>query len=669
MPKTDLRFRQVHLDFHTSEWCEGVGAEFNGDEFAGTLETARVNSINIFAKCHHGYSYYPTKVGTPHPHLACDLLGGQIEALHKRDIKCPVYVSIMWDELASKTHPEWVMVDKQGRMINRAPLSNEWGWATMDVSSGYADYVMAQVEELMNLYDIDGFWFDICFALPNYSPWAKVQMVEAGVNIEDDGEVWAFARKKQTDFFNKLSGFVHGRLPDALIFYNGTMHPDMRRVAPYMTHFEVESLPTTGQWGYLHYPTVGRQARTYGKDFLGMNGRFHMSWGDFGGLKTHDQLDYECGTIVAAGGKICVGDQLHPSGKFDPAVYRLIGRTFERIEALEPWLHGAVPTAEVALLAVNALEIKDPGIGAYSPDVEGAAQILLELGYQFDIVDAEADLAGYAAVILPDQASLSDTLKTKLSAYLARGGRLILSGTAALNPADNTFQLDSIPVRYLGTVPTIPNYLRPDDALAGESEVATDYDYAFYNRSHQVEALPGATAYGDIRRALFNRTWEHFMGHQHAPVGESLHAPVAVCRDNILYFAAPLFTGYRSQDYWVYREMARNLLAQFLPPALLKPTAPGWAEFSLLVQPADAGRPVRRIVHVVCFHPRRTFQPILHVDQSWATADMAFAVRMDGEPERVYLAPEGDDLPFRYENGYVHVDLPPVGSHTVVVIE
>ena len=62
----------VHLDFHTSPDIEGIGEEFNKEEFASTLKEAKVDLITVFAKCHHGYCYYPTKVGKMHPHLKFD---------------------------------------------------------------------------------------------------------------------------------------------------------------------------------------------------------------------------------------------------------------------------------------------------------------------------------------------------------------------------------------------------------------------------------------------------------------------------------------------------------------------------------------------------------------------------------------------------------------------
>jgi len=278
-------------------------------------------------------------------------------------------------------------------------------------------------------------------------------------------------------------------------------------------------------------------------------------------------------------------------------------------------------------------------------------------------------LAGYNAVLLPDGADLSEALVAKLTSYLNEGGRLILIGTAALDKAANKFQLPQIPACYVGPAPTVPSYLRPSAEMISSSELAADYDYVFYEQAHVVQAEQGAASDGVLSRALFNRTWEHFMGHQHAPVGESLNAPVAVSNERVLYFAAPLFTGYKRNDYWAYREMVRSLLADFLPNPFLKPVGPGWAEFSLTQQAQTDSHPARSVVHVVTYHPRRSLQTIPHVDQSWSTSGLAFALRTDDVPERVYLAPEGEDVPFTFSEGYVNVTLPPVGPHTVVVIE
>ena len=119
----ERRYRQVHLDFHTSADCESVGAEFDPEAFAKTVRMGRVDSMTVFAKCHHGFSYYPTEVGTQHPNLAVpDLLGAQIEALHGIGVRVPIYVSIMWDDLAGEKNPGWIVTRRDGSLMIRPPL-------------------------------------------------------------------------------------------------------------------------------------------------------------------------------------------------------------------------------------------------------------------------------------------------------------------------------------------------------------------------------------------------------------------------------------------------------------------------------------------------------------------------------------------------------------------
>ena len=113
-----LPFRQIHLDFHTHAAIDGVGADFNPQEFADTLAKASVNSINIFARCHHGYLYYQSKrfPQFQHPHLKGDLLREQIAACHERGIQVPIYVSVQWDALQAELHPEWLVRAPDGKV-------------------------------------------------------------------------------------------------------------------------------------------------------------------------------------------------------------------------------------------------------------------------------------------------------------------------------------------------------------------------------------------------------------------------------------------------------------------------------------------------------------------------------------------------------------------------
>ncbi len=695
-----LPLRQVHLDFHTPGRVAPLAGQFDARAFAETMRAAHVESVNVFARCHHGYSYYPTKVGSQHPGLGVDLLGRQIEALHAAGIKAVVYVTIGWDDLAAAREPSWVVVDRDGRLDARDPLtapSIAGGlspdddpmaprWSLLDPSTGYGDYVCEQVRELCSAYAIDGFWFDICLPVPNYSPWGRGQMEAAGVDGSDETAAAVFARQREIAYLERVSRLVRELAPGAEIFFNGTMDAAMGETVGLQTHLDLESLATSpGLWGYLHYPMAARQARVYGLPFTGMTGRFHKSWADFGGLKTFDQLDYEAATIMAAGGGVFIGDQLHPSGVLDPAVYRLIGRVFERVERLEPWLRGAVSPAEVAIVSdPHPASFGGHPVTAQNPEVEGAAQMFLESGIQFDIVDPGADLARYRLVVLPDGITVEGRTKADLEAHLARGGALLVSGTAGLEPGGR-FALDAVPVEYVGPAPTMPSYFRADDALADSAgpaisaELACDYDYVLYDRASIVRPREGSRGYGSLSASMFDRTSEHFFSHAQSPVGERLGgergAPLVVVGGRVAYLAAPLFRAYRDHDYWPYREVVLAAVRRLMPDPLVRFDGPPWIEVSVLRQPetaedgAEGPHPARWIVHLVAYHPRRTVQSVPHVDHSWQTAGVRVSLRTGASPVRCYLAPDGAALPFAFADGYVSVELPQVGTHTVLVIE
>ena len=70
--------------------------------------TGHVNSITVFLKCHHGWSYHPTSVNEMHPYLKFDLLQAQLDACKEIGVRAPVYISAGLDEKEAVRYPEWL---------------------------------------------------------------------------------------------------------------------------------------------------------------------------------------------------------------------------------------------------------------------------------------------------------------------------------------------------------------------------------------------------------------------------------------------------------------------------------------------------------------------------------------------------------------------------------
>src|SRR5438874_4017632 len=164
-----LRFRQVHLDFHTSPLIPDVACDFDAEEFANTVQAAHINSITCFAKCHHGMCYYPTKVGPVHPSLNSDLLGAQIQSCHRRGIRVPIYLTCVWDNYMAEQHPDWQQRRRNGELWGAKP--GEAGWKSICLNSPYLDYQIAQTRELLDTYEVDGFFFDSVWQGDRGSRW------------------------------------------------------------------------------------------------------------------------------------------------------------------------------------------------------------------------------------------------------------------------------------------------------------------------------------------------------------------------------------------------------------------------------------------------------------------------------------------------------------------
>ena len=178
--------RTIHLDFHTSPHIPDVGVGFDADAFARTFKDAHVDSVTVFAKCHHGRLYFDTDRPERHPGLdrGLDLMGQQIEALHGVGIKAPIYVSIQCDEYAADLHQDWVALTPELVQV-RHPMTDAYhaGWQTLDMSSPYQEFVASQIEEILGRYGpVDGMFLDMCWDQPSSSRWAMAGMKGDGLD-------------------------------------------------------------------------------------------------------------------------------------------------------------------------------------------------------------------------------------------------------------------------------------------------------------------------------------------------------------------------------------------------------------------------------------------------------------------------------------------------------
>ncbi|MBI4978107.1 MAG: beta-galactosidase trimerization domain-containing protein [Spirochaetes bacterium] len=667
--RSTFRYRQIHLDFHTSEHVPDVGAAFDKKQFVDALKTGNVDSVTVFAVCHHGWAYYPTKVGKVHPNLKRpDLLGDMVNACRENDINVPAYITVQWNERVAREHPEWRVV--KGDAASQQSDLNQMnaGWHSICLSNqGYVDLVIAQAHEVMDHCKPDGLFFDILLMWDCCCQNCIDRMKRDGLDPNKKEDRLRNHRNVIIDYYKRVSEAVHKKDPDMRVFHNsGHIYKGERERWNHFTHLELESLPTAG-WGYDHFPLSARYANTLGMEYLGMTGKFHTSWGEFGGFKRPVALEYECALMTSLGARSSVGDQLHPSGKMDMDTYRVIGPGYARVKQLEPFALGATPRSEIALLSAEAVH--------HSREFEsvdmGAARMLNELHLMYDVIDTNEDFGKYKLLVLPDVIKLDAKLADRIKSYVKKGGKLILSGSSGMNADATAFAID-IKASVNGMCDFNPDYVK---ATAGLDKDLTESPFVMYAAAHKVKAK-GATVLAETWNPYFNRTWEHFCSHQHTPYRmEKSNDNDAVIQDgNIVYIAYPIFKTYYDRGQPLYKYIVRGAIEKLLPVRDVHVSLPSSGRMSVMEQ-KDKNRTILHLLYAE-IQPRGESGAgwgrgvkMLIIEDVNPIYDIPCRIRMPKKPSRVYGAVSGKDIPFTYENGYAQFTVEKVYVHEAAVIE
>ncbi|MFM9329769.1 beta-galactosidase trimerization domain-containing protein [Paenibacillus mesotrionivorans] len=654
-----MRFRQVHLDFHTSEAIQPIGRQFNKQQFQDMLKLGYVDSITIFSKCHHGWAYHPSEANDIHPGLSFDLLGAMIEAAHEIGVKTPVYLSAGLDEKLARRHPEWLIRDAEDR-TNWVRSFMEPGYHQFCMNSPYLDLLLAQIRETLTRYEADGLFLDIVGVRKCYCHHCLESIRNEGGDPRDEAAMQKLWERTYATYTARVKEVVEAVKPGLPIFHNsGHVRRGRRDLAAMNTHLELESLPTGG-WGYDHFPLSARYVQPLGIDFLGMTGKFHTSWGEFGGYKHPNALRYEAALSIANGARCSIGDQLHPDGRMDEATYRLIGEAYREVADKEAWCVDATNVADVALLSLEAAGVHP--LASREPESDsdaGAVRMLLEGKFLFDVIDREQEFAPYKVVILPDYVAVDETLRSKLEQYAAQGGKILATGWSGLAADGSRFVLD-FGLRYEGVNPFRPDYFRPsfEPGRLGEAS------YIFYSQGQRI-GLDGGTELGRREDPYFNRDAAAFCSHQHTPSSNMSCGPGMVESGSGIYVAWNVFEDYAAKGSLILKETVMYALNRLLPGKTLTTSLPAQGVVTLQDQ-----RGQKRLVnHLLYASPVRRGKDIEIIEDILPLYAVEVSVVAARPVKKVYLAPQLTELPFRQEAGRVSYTVPRLEGHQMVVLD
>ena len=677
--------RRGLLDFHIGEAVPDI--TFDVPRYMREMAEAGVQTLTFMTKDAFGTSYYNTRIGRKNAKLDIDLLAEAVREAKKYGIRLIAYYNVGLNSYVANANPDYRQRDPNGE-----PIRNAFGfYDLLCLNSPYRDYVAAQLAEIAENYDVDGFFFDITYVWPSacHCEYCQKQFAETyGRPIPQspapgtaDLRDWQnFQRSIRAGFLRFIVRRMKAIRPDCEIGWNHAgdlafAHIEPDELADYLTS---EFHPPI----YLYGSLLAKWKRTKGKPFELMMPSEMGSWGEWT-LAPAETLKTAAAIACANGGSISFGHVPLPSGALKGGVPKPIVEAIREantfIREREQWfLHAeSVPDAAVLHSIQNRRMIEASSLANHvEASLSGVNRMLIEGNIHFDVL-SDRDLPafigrGYKLLVLPDQAYLPQEAEDAVRAFVREGGLLVASHRTSLYSEDgrrrkNFGLADVFGVDFDDTFRYSVMYLSDLD----RSHFADVPDMSVLVKGTESSAIrvnpsgPGVKMLAAwMEPALETRTHRHVY-HQHAHPAHQTGDPAityhAYGLGGCIYISAPLEASFwKTGSPWL-RRIYIDCIKFLRPDPLIEAEAPIGVEVNLMRQEK------RWIVHLVQVREERAAGSKTFIEEIWPIRNIKIKIRK--KPSRVYLAPERTELPFIVKEDRIEFVIPEVGLHAMAVLE
>jgi len=637
-------FFGFHFDFHATSADKELSKNFDTIPLSEFLKRTRPDYIQVDSKGHPGYSSYPTKVGYSANSFSGDPLRTWRSVTKSNGVPLYVHYSSIWDNKAVKEHPEWGRVNADGSR-DTTKISFE---------SDYVSRLMIpQLKEMIDLYGIDGVWIDgDCWSTaPDYAPKnMKTFLDQTGLSAvprksSDKGyRLWLdHNRKAYHSYLNAYVKTLHRYAPDFQVASNWAYSSMM----PVPVDADVDFLSGDVSAGNCVYNSAF-QARCLA---LQQRPWDLMAWSFFpvdfmGGIhspKSLVQLQQEASQVMAMGGGFQVYFQQNRDASFRTIDTEAIGRLSDYCRQRQPFCKDSEIIPQVGIwYSLQGWKERNNGVYGWSSHLEGINALLLDNRYSVEIMmdhHMEQKMEQYALIVVPEWEQFDEKLLERLKNYVKNGGRLLIVGAAA----SRTFA-SWLPVQFEGRDSLMLLNAGGEEA-GGITGLKTRWQKVISSDTSEVEGR--IYSQSDFRYSTrYPVATVHRLGKG---------AIAAVYLD--------LSSAYQQYKSPVLNRLISNVVDRILPEKDL------YVEGSEKVHVVLGTKGNARLLHLVNVGGDHANKSVMRYDELAPTNALQVRLRLNSAPRTVALQPEGTSLPFRYENGYIHVKVPPVAVHSIIEIK
>lgn len=642
-------------------------SHFDPEYFAQCWERIGFTSVELLTGHHDGFLLYPSKLCNQQPER--DYFGEQVAACRKRGLHVMAYYSLTLDSLVGSEHPQWRVRDLAGRIWqpNYEQFSH-YHWLCLN--SPYRDHAVAQLEEVVDNYDVCGVWIDILY-LPGhtraleedtcfcdychrqYSQWYHGEHLldAAGTPRHDE-----FRALTYRNFLAQLKTMLLSKDRPLMLTFNGA---GRRRMQGYRLCDELTDFYSGEAHNPISLSVTSKSHRNSGRPFELLSCS-EVCW-SHNQLKTDTLIKLESLCTLVSGGTYTMGITHAPDGRLsEPNIARL-AEWGQWITARRDLFRPADPVYEVGLLA--------PELGPVG--IEKWAEWLRKRHLLFNVfMDVPEVLSaplptGERVIVVPATRKLSAGEVARLRQFVAAGGKLLLEYPAAL--ADRQPWLEElVGARCLRQPHAYAFFLQPQTPALCEHLPQGDPVMLYTRDVLQVELTTGEAVgqivqqFTDKVRTSDIQTVANFWAREDQRERWPGVIVNRIGEGEVMLLCAPLTVHNRDEDRCPWPELlAQNCVRSLLGEQAVSVGAYGLVEVNLCRQPG------RQVLHFVNhLYGPGAYLNGLGEEQLLKGLPVRLSPALRGSFTRATLEPEGVELALT-EEGFV---LPRLGVYQAVAL-
>lgn len=455
------------IDHHSPQPPDVLLDKLNIHEYESFFETANIDSLMVYCKDHWGVTYYPSKVSGSQQHegVKKDWIQEVSTLLKKRDIEFVAYYCIEYDEGAARKFPEWRVRRADGTPLIR---DDEFAkWSLCCYQTGYREYCLQQLEEIVRNYAPDSLFLDIFGASLCYCDTCRKKfqdkfhypLPEAQEDVlVHKTDIIQFLNENAKDFLAELQSRVKAIDPTLAVTINFSCHyPQEIRD---MLDYQFSEPLLKDNWfssAYARDTAIGRYP-------ILVPGEASQVYN----YSTLEEYMCDLSSIAAQGCRVGMysGSQ-HVDGTLDFQEARLLGSVYGELKKMEPYFENRHPVKCVGILqsdksmSVNIPSLNPDAIlrakrhNPHQNAVLGAMQLCEQAKVPFMVLPektlSHTLLKQFPVLLLPEVFVIEEDVASLLTDYVKNGGLLISSGQSGLWNQDSSQRETSSIAHLLGT--------------------------------------------------------------------------------------------------------------------------------------------------------------------------------------------------------------------------